>query len=76
MSRITFNSAQCCGRPSIRGMRIRVKDVLELLASGVSEAEVLTDYLYLEQEDIRIGLFRCGNGTDVIVTGSSAPIMS
>jgi uncharacterized protein (DUF433 family) len=34
-------------------MRIRVKDVLELLAAGVAETEILTDYPYLEQEDIR-----------------------
>jgi uncharacterized protein (DUF433 family) len=53
MSRITFNPAQCGGRPCIRGMRIRVKDVLELLAAGVTETEILTDYPYLEQEDIR-----------------------
>jgi uncharacterized protein (DUF433 family) len=53
MSRITFDPAQCGGRPCIRGMRIRVKDVLELLAAGVAETEILTDYPYLEQEDIR-----------------------
>jgi uncharacterized protein (DUF433 family) len=53
MDRITFNSNQCGGRPCIRGMRIRVKDVLDLLAAGVSEAEVLSDFPYLEREDIR-----------------------
>jgi uncharacterized protein (DUF433 family) len=53
MSRITFNPAQSGGRPCIRGMRIRVKDVLELLAAGVTEAEILIDYPYLEKEDIR-----------------------
>ena len=51
--RITFNPNQCGGRPCIRGMRIRVKDVLELLAAGVSEPEVLEDFPYLEAEDIR-----------------------
>ena len=50
--RITFNPNQCGGRPCIRGMRIRVKDVLDLLAAGVPEAEILTDYPYLEAEDI------------------------
>jgi uncharacterized protein (DUF433 family) len=44
MARITFDPAQCGGRPCIRGMRIRVKDVLELLAAGVAEKEILTDY--------------------------------
>lgn len=53
MNRITFDPNQCGGRPCIRGMRIRVKDVLDLLAAGVEEAEILTDYPYLESEDIR-----------------------
>ncbi len=50
--RITFNPNQCGGRPCIRGMRIRVKDVLELLAAGVSNSEILEDYPDLEGEDI------------------------
>jgi uncharacterized protein (DUF433 family) len=53
MDRITFNPNQCGGRPCIRGMRIRVKDVLDLLAAGVGEAEILEDYPYLEAGDIR-----------------------
>lgn len=53
MERITFDPNQCGGRPCIRGMRIRVKDVLDLLAAGVREAEILEDYPYLEAEDIR-----------------------
>jgi|UniRef100_UPI003784660C uncharacterized protein (DUF433 family) len=51
--RITINSAQCGGRPCIRGMRIRVKDVLDLLAARVPESEILEDYPYLEPEDIQ-----------------------
>jgi uncharacterized protein (DUF433 family) len=51
--RITFDPEQCGGRPCIRGMRIRVKDVLELLAARVPEAEILTDYPYLQPEDIQ-----------------------
>ncbi len=50
--RITFNPDQCGGRPCIRGMRIRVKDVLDLLAAKVPEEEILEDYPYLESEDI------------------------
>ncbi|MBL9116455.1 MAG: DUF433 domain-containing protein [Verrucomicrobiaceae bacterium] len=50
--RITFNPNQCGGRPCIRGMRIRVKDVLDLKAAGVSDDEILEDYPYLEREDI------------------------
>ena len=53
MSRITFDPAQCGGRPCIRGMRIRVKDVLDMLAAGATEDEILVDYPYLEREDIR-----------------------
>jgi uncharacterized protein (DUF433 family) len=46
--RITVNPEQSGGRPSIRGLRVRVKDVLELLAAGVSREEILTDYPYLK----------------------------
>ncbi len=53
MDRITINPAQCGGRPCIRGMRIRVKDVLDMLAGGASEAEILEDYPDLETGDIR-----------------------
>ena len=52
VDRITFNPSQCGGRPCIRGMRIRVKDVLDLLAAGVSNEEILEDYPYLEADDI------------------------
>lgn len=52
-NRITFNPNQCGGRPCIRGMRIRVKDVLDLLAANVPESEILKDYPYLEPDDIR-----------------------
>ena len=51
--RITFNAAQCGGHPCIRGMRIRVKDVLDLLAAKVPESEILQDYPDLEPEDIQ-----------------------
>ncbi len=53
LSRITINPAQCGGRPCIRGMRMRVKDLLDLLAAGVSPEEILQDYPYLEKEDIQ-----------------------
>ena len=53
MERITYNPNQCGGRPCIRGMRIRVKDVLDLLAAGVPEVEILTDFPDLEAGDIR-----------------------
>ena len=53
LHRITFNPNQCGGRPCIRGMRIRVKDVLEMLAAGETEQTILTDFPDLVQEDIR-----------------------
>ena len=52
LQRITFNPEQCGGRPCIRGMRIRVKDVLEMLANGAAQAEILESFPYLEREDI------------------------
>ncbi len=56
LHRITFNPNQCGGKPCIRGMRIRVKDVLEMLAGGATEAQILKDFPYLEREDIQASL--------------------
>ncbi|MDP1767294.1 MAG: DUF433 domain-containing protein [Nitrospirota bacterium] len=50
--RITVNPAQCGGRPCIRGMRIRVIDVLDLLATGLTQQQVLKELPDLEAEDI------------------------
>nr|WP_328988087.1 DUF433 domain-containing protein [Thiorhodovibrio winogradskyi] len=54
--RITVDRDVCGGRPCLRGLRIRVKDVLELLAAGASREEILTDYPYLEDADITAAL--------------------
>ena len=51
--RITIEPGKRGGKPCIRGMRITVGDVLEYLASGMTEEEILTDFPYLEPEDIR-----------------------
>jgi len=56
LDRITIEEGKCGGRPCIRGMRIRVQDVLELLAAGASHEEILADYPYLEDDDIRASL--------------------
>jgi uncharacterized protein (DUF433 family) len=53
---ITVRSAQCGGRPCIRGMRLRVQDILDLLAAGTSRQEILADYPYLEPGDITAAL--------------------
>jgi uncharacterized protein (DUF433 family) len=50
--RITINPRQCGGHPCIRGMRIRVIDVLDLLAAGLSREEVLEELPDLQSEDI------------------------
>ncbi len=52
LSRITLRPEQCGGRPCVRGMRIRVTDVLDLLASGQTREQVLEDMPDLESEDI------------------------
>jgi uncharacterized protein (DUF433 family) len=54
--RITVDAQICGGRPSLRGMRIRVKDILDLLAAGATRAEILTDYPLLEDGDITAAL--------------------
>ena len=50
--RITFDSEQCGGRPCIRHYRIRVKDVLDMLAGGASQQEIIEDFPFLEPADI------------------------
>ncbi|MGA7613556.1 MAG: DUF433 domain-containing protein [Thermoanaerobaculia bacterium] len=54
--RITIDPEQCGGRPCIRGMRIRVSDVLDLLASGLTTDEILIEMPDLEIEDIQASL--------------------
>jgi uncharacterized protein (DUF433 family) len=51
LSRITVISGQRSGQPCIRGLRMTVWDVLDLLASGMTEDEILRDYPYLEKAD-------------------------
>jgi len=56
ISRITVSPDVCGGRPCIRGLRIRVKDVLDLLAAGATREEILADYPYLEPDDVTAAL--------------------
>ncbi len=68
--RITVDPEQCGGRPCIRGMRIRVKDVLDLLASGLTAEQVLEELPDLEMEDIRASLRFASQRVDhPVVTG-------
>ncbi|WP_072234179.1 DUF433 domain-containing protein [Chloracidobacterium thermophilum] len=53
LERITINPGQCGGRPRIRGMRIRVSDVLDLFAAGLSSEQILQELPDLETDDLR-----------------------
>ena len=56
LHRITIDPEQCGGRPCLRGFRVRVSDILDLLAAGASREEILADYPYLEPGDIAASL--------------------
>jgi len=56
VDRITINPEQCGGRPCIRGMRIRVVDVLDLFAAGLSAEEIMEEMPDLEIEDLKAAL--------------------
>ena len=64
-ARITTNPRQCGGRPCIRGMRIRVVDILEMLAEGVSAVEILSDFPDLESEDVPASLLFAARRADI-----------
>lgn len=53
LERITINPEQCGGRPCVRGMRIRVVDVLQLFAAGLSAEQILEEMPDLEREDLQ-----------------------
>ena len=56
LERVTVNSKQCGGRPCLRGMRIRVSDVLDLFAAGLSAEEILEEMPDLEADDLKAAL--------------------
>jgi uncharacterized protein (DUF433 family) len=67
LHRISTDPEQCGDRPCLRSMRIRVKDVLELLAAGASRAEILEDYPLLEDGDITAALEYAARQADHMV---------
>lgn len=71
LSRITIEPGKCGGRPCIRGKRIRVTDVLELLGAGASFEEILKDYAFLEREDILAAIAYAARQTDHTVLQSA-----
>ena len=62
--RITTNPSQCGGRPCIRGMRIRVTDVLDLLATGLGFDQILDEMPDLERDDIVAAIAYAAHGID------------
>ncbi len=65
LNRITTDSDICHGKPIIRGLRYPVQNILELLASGMTQAEILEDYEDLEQEDLIACLIFAAKMTEV-----------
>ena len=70
-NRITIEPGKRSGKPCIRGMRITVYDVLEYLASGMSEDEILDDFPELEKDDIRACLAFAADRERRLVSGTS-----
>lgn len=64
LTRITSDPQICGGRPIIRGMRIRVSDILDMLANGATRADILRDYPYLEDDDISAALDYAARASD------------
>ena len=67
LNRITTDPQHCGGRPCIRGLRVRVKDILDLLAAGATHTEILEDYPYLEEGDIVAALEYAARQSDHVV---------
>ena len=64
LARITINPHQCGGRPCIRGMRIRVSDVLDLFAADLSAGDILAEMPDLEADDLRAALIYAARKLD------------
>jgi uncharacterized protein (DUF433 family) len=71
LKRITIETGKCGGRPCVRGTRMRVVDVLQLLSSGADHAEILRDYPALESDDILACLEYAARQTDHTVLESA-----
>lgn len=72
LDRITIESGKCGGRPCIRGYRMRVTDILELLAAGASHDEIIRDYPFLEPEDIIASLSYAARQADHTILSAAA----
>lgn len=67
LERISVEPGKCGGQPCIRGKRMRVTDILDLLSHGASHEEVLADYSFLEPEDILAAIAYASRLTDHVV---------
>ena len=70
--RVVIDPEVCGGRPIVAGTRMRVVDVLEMLADGVSEAVILKDFPYLESADIRACLSYAAGAVDHRIVKAAA----
>ncbi len=64
LERITVNPEQCGGRPCIRGMRVRVIDVLDLFAAGLNAEQILEEMPDLEADDLKASLLYAARRLD------------
>jgi uncharacterized protein (DUF433 family) len=71
LERITVEPGKCGGKPCIRGKRMRVTDILDLLSHGASHEEILADYSFLEPEDILAAIAYASRLTDHVVLTST-----
>lgn len=67
LERVTIEPGKCGGRPCLRGHRLRVCDVLELLGNGASVDEILADYAFLERADVHAALLHASRLTSHVV---------
>ena len=70
--RISTNSEVCGGRPIVAGTRMRVSDVLAMLADGVSETQILADFPYLAAADVRACLAYAARAIDHRIVAAAA----
>ena len=72
LERITIKPGKCGGRPCIRGYRLRVSDILDLIAAGADREEILKDYPFLEDADIEASLTYAARQIDHAVIAGAA----
>jgi uncharacterized protein (DUF433 family) len=71
LNRITIDPGKCGGKPCIRGQRMRVSDILDLLAAGASFEEILRDYAFLQRDDIVAAITYAARQTDHLIVQSA-----